>query len=327
MTQPIRRASLLAILPLYLTLATALGFVDYHVRPYPENGFSTYVPSVLNGTEPAPGKYRLLAPHAYAWLSRTTQLRPIEVWVLFRWLCLVAALAAGHWYFTTWFSDGIAAAANALMFALLPLTFTNSWPNPDQFTELALFTLGCACIARSAIPLFGVVLLLNAFNRETSVFLVVLFALAEPMTRRRLMWTAACAAEWLSVYVGLRLRLGYEAYDMFQLSNNLGRLVPMDRVRPPYYRIYGWFFWILLLPLFWLNAMSWRTAPRFVRVAAGIVAPAFVLVSFLFSSVIESRIFTPLIPLLMPGVMMALGVAVGSDLALQGPQPTLQRKI
>ena len=96
-------------------------------------------------------------------------------------------LAAGHWYFTTWFSAGVAAAANALTFALLPLTFTNSWPNPISSPSWPCSLWRAPCHARGALPLFAAVLLLNAFNRETSVFLVVLFALAAPMTRRRLM--------------------------------------------------------------------------------------------------------------------------------------------
>jgi len=303
---PRRAASLLRLLPLYLALATAIGFVDYHIRPHPDLGFTKYIPEVLAGTAEAPGRYRVLAPAAYQLLADLTGATPLIAWLVFRWLCLLAALLAGHLYLRTWFDDGAAAAGNACVFALLPLTFTNGWPNPDQFTELALFTFACACIARGWHAAFLVSLVLNAFNRETSIFLVMLFVLAAPLSRSRLIVGAAAAAIWLVIWAGLRWSLGFESYDMWQLSRNVERLIPLPANFPPYYRIYGWFFLILLVPSFILAAWRWRAQPRVARVAAAIVAPAYVIVAIMFSSVIESRIFTAVLPLLLPSIAFAL---------------------
>jgi hypothetical protein len=91
-----RAAGWVAVLPLYLAVATALGFVDYHVRPHPEDGFSKYAPSVIAGTAEAPGRYRVLAPYAYDAVRQATGLTPRESWVVFRWLCLFGALLVGH---------------------------------------------------------------------------------------------------------------------------------------------------------------------------------------------------------------------------------------
>jgi FtsH-binding integral membrane protein len=77
-------------------------------------------------------------------------------------------------------------------------------------------------------------------------------------------------------------------------------------VRDLYYRLFPWFWVILVVPLFLAIGLTWARQPRFTRAAAGIVAPALLLTGFLFSSVIESRIFTPVIPLLMPGLLFAL---------------------
>jgi hypothetical protein len=76
--------------------------------------------------------------------------------------------------------------------------------------------------------------------------------------------------------------------------------------RDLYYRLFGWFFVALVLPLVVLIARSWDSQPRFMRVAAGVVTPLFLIVSVLFSSIIETRIFTPLLPLLVPGALVAL---------------------
>jgi hypothetical protein len=302
----VRRLGLVGVLPLYLAAATAMGFVDYHIRTYPDLGYEKYSPSVIAGNAEAPGRYRVLAPYAYEGVRRATGLSPLYAWLVFRWLSLLLALLATHLYLRTWFETGKAVAGNMLMFALMPLTFTNAWPHPDHFVELFLFTLGCACIARGWFGTFVLVLGLNALNRETSVFLLALFSLATPDSAGHRGRTIACTVLWAAIYVGLRWALGFETYDAWQARRNFGWLLPMSPNYPPYYRIRGWFYLLLLVPCFWLAARSWRVQPRFVRVATAFVAPAFVVVGFLFSSVIEARIFAPLMPLLLPAMLVTL---------------------
>jgi hypothetical protein len=303
-----RRTSLLVLVPLYLAVATAVGFADYHARLERDRdlAFTKYVPEVVAGTAEPPGRYRVLAPWLADVVSRATPFAPITDWLMFRWLSLVAVLVAGHIYYRTWFDDAHAAVGNLVTATLLPLTFTNSWPNPDQFTELALFTWAATCIARGSWSGFLVALVLNAFNRETSAFLVLLYAAAAPLSSARMAHTAVAALVWLGITVGLRWQLGYVAYDPWQWRQNLGWLVPLPAGYPGYKRIYGWFFLVLTVPLAALAARGWTSAPRFVRVAAGVVAPAYVVAACLFSSTIETRIFTMLFPLLGPAVLVAL---------------------
>jgi hypothetical protein len=296
------------ILLLYVAAATALADTDFRVRDHRERGFAEYSPAVVAGTEGAPGRYRVLAPYAYHGLARATGLPPRESWVLFRWLSLFAALLAAHLYFSTWFDRAGAVLGALLIAALLPLTFTNGWAHPDHFVELCLFTLACACVARGWTAWFAIVLALNAFNRETSAFLVLLFLLAGPIDRRRVALTAAVAALWAAISVGLRWWLGFQPYDPWELGRNFDRLVPLPDNYPPLYRIYGWFAFILLAPLVTAVVSAWRELPRFARGAAS-VAAVFFLTGFTFSSVIETRIFTPLLPLLAPAVAIALSAA------------------
>ena len=294
---------LLAILPLYLAIATAIGYVDFHIRREPDLGYTQYSPQVVAGTEDPPGRYRVLAPYAFEAVKRATGLESRDAWIVFRWLSLLAALCCGHLYYRTWFDTAATLTANTLTMALLPLTFTNSWAHPDHFAELVLFTLGCATIARGWTGAFAVVLALNALNRETSAFLVLLYFAASPIGRRHVITTAALGAGFLAITIGLRVSLGWVAYDPWQIGRNLEFLRWFAPGRDLYYRLYPWFFAFLILPLAWLAARSWRTQPRFLRVASAIVAPAFIVTCFLFSSVIETRIFTPVFPLLVPAVI------------------------
>lgn len=296
----------IVLLPLYIAVATAMGFADYHSRPYPDLAFTEKIPEILAGKAEPPARYRVLAPWLADRIARATPFLPVTNWLIFRWLCLFVSLLAGHVYFRSWFGEGQAVAGNLLVMALLPLTFTNSWPNPDQFTELALFTFACACIARNWWPAFAIALVANAFNRETSAFLVLLYFLAAPFGREHLVRSLTAGVLWLGVTVGLRSRLGFVAYDPWQLRQNLGWLVPLPAGFPGYKRIYGWFFIVLLAPCLQLAWRSLGKVPRFIRVAAGIVAPLYLLTGVLFSSTIESRIFTAMLPLLAPAILATL---------------------
>ncbi len=113
----------------------------------------------------------------------------------------------------------------------------------------------------------------------------------------------ALGVVWAAIFIGLRWRLGYQTYDIWQLAHNIGWLTPLPANYPPYYRIYGWFFALLIAPLACLAAIGWRTHPRFARIAAGVVAPALFATCWLISSVIETRIFTPMLPLLLPAAL------------------------
>ena len=296
------------MLPLYLAMATAAGFVDFRVRPAINADYvlTDYVPSVLNNTAPPPARYRVLGPHVFAALERWTNLEAHDAWIVFRWLCLFGALVAGHVLFRTWFDAGGAVAGNALMVVLLWLTFTGGYGHPDHLLELFLFTLGCGCVARGWNAGFIAVLAASALNRETSAFLLPLFLFVRGFDRRHLTWTAVAAFVWLGLTLALRWRLGWVPYDPLNVEKNLAWMSSFPVERDLYYRIFAWFFLILAVPALLTIGSSWPRQPRFTRVAAGIVAPALILTGFLFSSVSESRIFTPLLPLLVPGLLFAV---------------------
>jgi hypothetical protein len=300
------RRELWLVVLLYAAMATAIGHVDYHIRSSPEHGFAKYSPGVIAGTEGPPGRYRVLAPYAYDSLRAVTGLVPRDAWIVFRWLSVLGALVAGHVYFRTWFSAGPAIAGVLLMAVLLPLTFTNGWAHPDHLVELALFTLACATIARGWTVAFAIVLVLNGLNRETSVFLVPLFLLSARLSREHLEKAGVLALVWAATYVGLRSWLGFQTYDPWQFGRNLQFLALLPADYDLYYRAYAWFVVVMALPLAYAAWLTWRKLPRMVRAATGVVAPLFVLTSLLFSSVIETRIFTPLLPLLAPPMLFAL---------------------
>ena len=146
-------------------------------------------------------------------------------------------------------------------------------------------------------------------NRETAIFLVPLFLISGPLTMRRLAVTGLLGLTWLAIYGGLRFWRGFASYEYLQLGRNLDFLRLLPENFDPYYRAYAYFALLLFGGLIAV-ALHQMEAPRplFITRALWIV-PMFGAVAFTISSIIESRIFTPLYPLVMPAVIFALASA------------------
>jgi hypothetical protein len=285
----------------YVTLAVATGFADLRMRTHTDHVVTSYIPAVVAGTEDAPGKYRVFAPFLIDALSRATGASSETTWYVTRLIWIFLAYCVFHVYLRTWFSPSAALAGVSVVAATLPLTFTNSWPHPDSIPELALFTLGAMAIARGRDLLFAVTLACAALNRETSVFLVLLYVVAEPLSRPRFVRAILFGAEWFAIYAGLRALRGLQHYDYWQAARNWAELGLLPPNYDPYYRAYAYFVVVLFGPMIYM-ALKAKGAPTFARRAL-LVVPCFIAVAFIFSSIIESRIFTPLYPLVAPATM------------------------
>jgi cyanate permease len=96
------------------------------------------------------------------------------------------------------------------------------------------------------------------------------------------------------------------------LPTNLASLMPLPANFDPYVRVSGYMWLILTIPLMTFAVHGVRQtgwSSYFGRAVC--VAASLLVVGFAISSVIESRIFTPLFPLLLPAAMAGLGVPVG----------------
>jgi hypothetical protein len=294
---------------LYLCVAAALAFVDHRVRSDRDRAhvMTEYVPSVLAGTSGAPAKYRVLMPFALNRVATRTHQDPYLVLLASELLFGFAAFVIVHAYLRTWHPPAVAVGGTLALAALLPLTFTNSWIHPDTLPDLFLFTAGCFAVARRRDGLLALVLLVGMFNRETMGFVLLLWGLhrlQEWRSPRTIGVGLGLASICASVYVGLRWVRGFEPYDMWMVSRNLEYLTVLPAGFDPYTRIAG-FFWIVLLGVpgwFAVQAVRRADAPVFYR-SATIIAGLFIAIAWLFAAIIETRVFVPALPLLLPAAL------------------------
>jgi hypothetical protein len=294
-------------LVVYVGAAVALGFADFKMRRFPSHVVTDYIPGVLNGSYGAPATYRVLAPYLTHYFTVWTGLEPVLAFVITRLVIIYAALVAIHVYLRVWYSSAASLAGGLAVAAFMPLTFTNNWAHPDSFPELCLFTLGGLAVARGWDALLYPLLVVSTLNRETTAFLVMLWASVRWGTLRPVGFAArlaSFAAVWAIVYASLRWWRGLEHYQYWMLDQNLEVLKILPSGFDPYTRIVGYLGLVfLLIPAgLAINGARMSDAPSFFRRALP-VALLFVVTSTLFSALAESRIFLPMVPLLLPGAM------------------------
>lgn len=287
---------------LLVTLVIASGFVDFRIRQFPDYPYTDYIPKVLDGTYGAPAIYRVLIPYANTWLGDVTGWSPATVWHATRLAWFFAAYLALFAYLRVWVTPEAAFGGVAGVAATLPLTYTNSWAHPDGIPELALFTLGCLAIVRSADVAFAAILAVAALNRETAGFLVITYFAARPITLRHVVRTAVFAAICGAILAGLRLWRGVEHYDYWQLGRNLRFLGLLPPGYDIYKRAYAWFIVVLALPSLIVVGSRWPRVPPTARRLLVSAVP-FVATAVTLSSIIETRIFLNLYPLILPALM------------------------
>lgn len=290
------------------SFAVSTGVTDLHIRAFPARAYAEFIPAVVQGTADAPERYRVLVPFQVHGLAAVTGWSMAAAWHLSRFLWILAAYLVFFAYLRTWFRANVALVGTAIVAATLPLTFTNSWAHPDHMAELALFTAGCWAIARNADWWFLALLVVSSLNRETTVFLVCVYAAVSWNRPHGWLKTAGFAGVWGVIYVGLRVVRGFAVYDLWQVRRNVAFLQLLPPNYDPYYRAYAYFVIVLFAPLLLLGLRGLRDKPIFVRRAL-LVVPLFALVCFTISSIIETRIFTPLYPIVMPAVMFSLAPA------------------
>ena len=172
----------------------------------------------------------------------------------------------------------------------------------DHIPGLALFTLGCLAIARGNNALFAGALALAALNRETAVFLVALFAVGGQIDRRRACCALAFAAEVACILAGIGACRGWHRYDYRHLWRNLESLKFLPPPYDPYCRRYAYSFLAILGPSVHLGLLRGPQRPVLIRRALWVTVP-FVGAVLLISSMIWTRVLTPLLPMLLPAVV------------------------
>ena len=253
---------------------------------------------IIDHTHNDPERYRVLVPFALEPPIRAlARVMPYEkafdrVYAVFYVATLTAILWSLFAYLRRWFSETEALVGSLVVASTMTINlkeFYLAWSLLEPiFTALVLLWAMDGQRFRIA-----VLLAVAAFNRETALFLVMLYLAVAGLGRRDVVFSLACLAMVTSILVGIRLWTGlgprfYTVSFLWQLNR-----MPVN-------------YWITaaqtpaFLGAFWLfAALGWRHAPSFIRRSA-IIVPPYVLAFAIWGLWHWTRAWMTLYPIFVP---------------------------
>jgi hypothetical protein len=296
--RPTRQVKPVALAAIFVAVSTVTA-LNYAFLPGEATltARRSFQAGILAHTIEAPDRYRFVLPMMIegpiAVLQRSMSRNDAfdRAYAVFYVLALPAFLASLFAYVRVWFPSEAALVGVLFVAATLPVAMRPNEYGPHSFLEPTFISLALLCILRDRRLWLAVLVAVATLNRETGIFLVVLYALARPLNQQRAIVTVAYGAIWLTVFIGLRLYAGdadryWTVAKVF--TSNLSQL-PLTVFNVA--ALFG-VFW-------WFAAAGFRDSPTFVRRVA-VVIPVYLAVIGVWGVWWEVRLLLPLLPLLLP---------------------------
>jgi hypothetical protein len=264
---------------------------------------------IIDGTAPAPYRYRVLVPFATEGLTRalTVRLPPEKsfelAYALYDFLAVFFLLAMLFWWSRTWFTREQALVGVLFVAATMPIALQNHYFQPWSLLEPPLVTAALLAMHRRRYWLVAGVSVLAALNKETAILIPLAFLLtmdpAGPTSTPRLpewrpiVLLAGLLIAWAGVFGGLRYGLGHSSL-VSRIPGIFERnLLPANLMLTAVHAS-------LFLGGLWIFAVAGiRHAPPFIRRVAPIV-PIYLLFVAVWGVWYEVRVLMSLYPVLVP---------------------------
>ncbi|MEW6040113.1 MAG: hypothetical protein AB1633_01150, partial [Elusimicrobiota bacterium] len=293
-----RGAAISTLLVLYLTLSIITVFIHNIIvdRPFHKNRVELHRQVIANQA-PSPIQYRIFVYYIAEGLIRLG-LKFEEAYWLIRVVFVFLSALLFHLFMKKWFEDTLCLCGTLFMFAVLPLTYWGYYMQPTDSVNLFFFIIAYWLIREKKDLLLSPLLFAATFNREAPVILPLVFLFYRydelPLKELLIKFFVYCFSAGI-VYFGLPKIFGiHDAYEeVFVLWRNL--------------RNYRAFLYpALLFSVFlFLPWKEFAARPKFLRRAA-LLIPFFLLMHYLITLPMETRLFLPLFPIVIPLGLMTL---------------------
>ena len=250
---------------------------------------------ILDQTARTPDRYRWLAAAVIEVPARAlATMMPYDraydrASFVFYLVAIIGMLWSLFAYLTVWFDEEPALIAALVAACTIRITMRQHDYAPYSYLEPIFVSLALLAILHRRWVWLAVLIAVATFNRETAIFLVLLYFVTSDFSARAWGWTVLYAAIWATCY-GIVRFVGGEADRYWTLE----RVWRTNMSQPQLAVVNA----TLLLGVFWLfAALGWRHAPLFVRRTAFVI-PAYLLTIALWGIWWEVRLLMPLYPML-----------------------------
>jgi hypothetical protein len=294
-------------LAILISVATALAygyFLDVNYRDY-ERRVELHA-AILDGSAPAPYRYRVLVPVACEAISRA--LAPVtgERWSfllaygIYEEIAFLLFFLALFRFLRLWSSTGGALMGVLFVGATMTLALRHHYFQPWSILEVALIALGLTAIVQGRRLALVLIVILASLNRETGFVLVLAYALAAPgrerTTRPSMGLGMTLFALWGLIFLGLRWALGWQA-NLHSVSELWAINTAPENLARTLLQV-----GLLLGPFWAFAAWGYSTAEKELRRLTWWV-PAYLVTVLVWGIHHEARLWLPIVP-----VATALGL-------------------
>jgi len=284
---------------------------------------------ILQGEAPAPYRYRILVPATLDWLrnqlARSLGERgAFQVsFAIYEFLSLLMLLSCLYIYLREWFSPAKAMLGTLLSSATMLVTLADHFYQPWSLLGSALFPAALILIRRKWTLAFLFLVFIGALNRETSVFLPMLFVLGHwtlfeeknrgHIPRKAVLIAGLAFAVWLGTQISLR-----GIYGRAETTRSLAQLLDHN-LEPESLQRTAKNLGQFLLPFVFFVVQGFKRSPPFIK-RITVLAPVYLLVYLVWGIWFEVRLLMPLYPILaaltlfgLPGAKQKESISIGSE--------------
>lgn len=217
-----------------------------------------------------------------------------RVYGAFYIVSMAAMLFALFLYLRIFFTDEQSLVGALIPATTMPMALRSYDYSPFSQLEPTLFALALILMYRRNHGWLGMLILVATLNRETGIFLVLLFLIVYPMTVQRLKIGLIYTLIWAAVYFGLQWFIAAGPPRYFTLETVWhGNTHEWSQILIALVNL------MLLFGGFWLfSILGLRRAPEFVRRSA-LIVPPYVLTVAVWGIWAEVRLLQPLYPIVM----------------------------
>ena len=295
------------IIIILITCSLALSFDYYKKVDSPKQIVRLELHNkIIAGTAPSPYQYRILVPFTTQILkSILAYITPDRAFIisyfLYDFFAITFSLIAVYLYLNIWFTVEQALIGSLLMSALMPINFYYHYYQPWSLIETGFFALGLYFIFHQKIGPLTILVALAALNRETAIFIPLLFFLPIvknlikkiypfPSLLKQLARGGILITIWLMIFLGLRIYFGPTDH-IVNITELLQRNLAVNNLLKSVFVvfIFGGLFWLLILRGYFM-------APDFIQTTAWIL-PIYILTIMLWGVWYETRVLMPMYPI------------------------------
>ena len=259
---------------------------------------------IIEHTAPSPYQYRILQPTIVNFLLKLVPERYFNFtflasYAFFRFASLLACFLFLFLSLRDCFSRWASLFGVVFLAAFIPFTYRGYYFQPTSIFEYCVFSMGLLATVKKKILWLYPIVLFGTLNRETTVFIpLVYFLWRFPMLRKSDYFNlAAIFSLWVLVFVGLRLLWPAPSGLL-----DVGRYVRLNMSSSDSWDVF------LILIVCLLPVATWRSQPKEYRRLL-FFNVAWIPLHFLASQWWEIRYFIPSILVSLPGILWALDSA------------------